>query len=295
MNRHWLAECNGRRVVVRQSHVSRTAAAVAWEQALIAFAGEKGWPVAEAIASAADGTVIECGGRLWTAAPFLEGEPGRQDSPAQHTIYGRLLAGLHRDLASFPPGGQRPGFGKTWELDVMVEPAGEGSFNSLVSAFGQQYPALAASIRRQRYRNLRELSRLHYPDLPERPIHGDFGPWNLLFKEAQLAGIIDFDQSRRDALACDIAPLLMPFMPLDMRLVRAVLQGYESVRPLSDEEWALLPALVRAALLWWVASLLVRWRLEGGEPTGITRTMTVRFPAWDEAEAGLRTARTSRN
>jgi len=292
MNRHWLAEKDGERLVVRRYHPSRGLESVRWEQALVAHVGRRGWPVAVAKAGASGSAAFVSEGAAWSAAPFLDGETGDAESVAMRTIYGRLLARLHNDMASFEGGSQRPGLGKTWELDVLVEPAGAGGFNALLAAFGREYPELAGSIRRERYRNLRELSRLHYGDLPDRPIHGDFHPWNLLFRDGQLTGVLDFDQCRMDALACDIAPLLMPFQPLEPRLAAAFFSGYESVRPLSEVEWEVLPALVRAALLWWVAHLLVRWLLDGETPAGIARTMTQRFPVFDAYEPTLRGLRT---
>jgi Ser/Thr protein kinase RdoA (MazF antagonist) len=81
-------------------------------------------------------------------------------------------------------------------------------------------------------------------------------------------------------------------MPLPAEETAALLGGYETVRPLSPEERAALPALVRAHLLWWVTQLL------GGLGTstrpwaiaGLTRTLTVRFPALDAAERDWRAA-----
>lgn len=292
MNRHWLVETSGERLVLQRYHDSRALESVRWEQALIAHVGRRGWPVAVAKAGVTGTTTFPFEGAVWSVGSFLEGEPGDADSVAMRTIYGRLLARLHNDMGSFEGGGQRPGLGKTWELDVLVEPAGGGGFNALLAQFAREYPELAARIRRERYRNLRELSRLHYPDLPDRPIHGDFQPWNLLFREGQLTGLLDFDQCRIDALACDIAPLLMPFQPLEPRLAAAFFSGYESLRAMSGGEWEILPALVRAALLWWVAHLLVRWRLDGEAPAGIARTMTQRFPAFDAYEPTLRGLRT---
>lgn len=293
MNRHWLVALDERRCVIGRYHRFRSRPAIEWEQSLVDYAGTRGWPVARALASREGSRIIEHDGRLWTAAPYLEGELAPVDSVAAFNIRGRLLGRLHRDLAGFEQEGQRSDAGKTWELDLFVGPAEAGSFNDLLAAFSRDYPELATLIRRQRYRNLRDLSRLKYPDLTDLPIHGDFGNWNLLWKGGQLTGLVDFDQCRRDALLCDVAPLLMPFMPLEARLASALIEGYQSVRPLSDSEWALLPSLVRAALLRWVAFLLVGWRMEGGEPDGIARTMTVRFPAFDTAEHALRALRTT--
>lgn len=278
-------------MVIRRHSVTRSIEDVSWEHALIAFADDRAWPVPTPVASLRGSTSVEERGRLWSASQLLEGEPLREDSTAMRRISCRLLGRLHRDLAGFGSEGQRPGFGKTWELDLAVESAGADTFNEVVVAFSRDYPDLGAAVRRQRYRSLRELSRLHYPDLPEHPIHGDFQPKNLLFRDGNLSAILDFDQARRDALVCDLAPLLMPFQPLDLRLGAALLEGYESVRPLSESEWSLLPALVRASLLWWVTLLLVRWRTEGGDTAGIVRTMNQRFPAFDAAERGFRALR----
>lgn len=288
VNRHWRVEAEGRTVVLRRYGVPRGLPSIAWEQQLMAFAATKGWPAPVAEPHGRGGAAVEHGGGVWTCHRFLEGEATAKDTPASRHIMGRLLARLHKDLAGFDVSGQRPGFGKTWELDVMVEPAGAGSFNSLLAAFAREYPDLAGSIRRQRYRNLRELARLHYPDLADHPIHGDFSPRNLLFKDGQLTGVLDFDFTRQDAWLCDLGPLLMPFQPLDPRLARSLLDGYQSVRPLPEAEWELLPAVVRASLLWWVALLLVRWRLTGAAPAGIARTINQRFPAFDAFEPEVR-------
>lgn len=288
VNQHWRIGKGGERVVLRKYGVPRSDAGIHWEQDVMAFAAAQGWPVPLARPTATGGRVFRRDGEAWTCHAFLDGKQATADTAALRNIIGRLLGRLHRDLAGFAVEGQRPGFGKTWELDVVVEAAGAGSFNALVAAFGREYPDLAANIRRQRYRNLRELSRLHYPDLPDYPIHGDFAPRNLLFREGQLTGLLDFDFARSDARVCDLAPLLMPFQPLDPRLASGLFEGYQSVRPLSEQEWALLPALVRASLLWWVAVLLVRWRLQGGGPGGIARTMGQRFPAFDAYEPQIR-------
>ncbi|MGE0601955.1 MAG: phosphotransferase enzyme family protein [Dehalococcoidia bacterium] len=293
INRHWLVARGDESIVIRRYHPSRTAAAIGWEQRLVQQAASRSWPVAAA-SPAADGSILFAHeGRFWAAAPFLPGEsrsPG-SETPAQYHIIGRLLGRLHRDLAGFASEGQRPDFGKLWELDAWVAPAGFGSFNQILRDFETEYPDLAQLVRRQRYRSLRELSRLKYPDLPELPIHGDFQRWNLLWQDGQLTGLLDFDQARLDAFVADIAPLLMPHMPLELPFARALLEGYQSVRPLSDTEWDLLPALVRASLLWWVAYVLADWRRTKVEPGAIFRTMTVRFPAFDAREAEFRSLR----
>jgi homoserine kinase type II len=291
LNAHWLVERDAEKWVVGRHNPIKTRESVEWEQLLIGHAAREGWPVPVQLPTTDQQTSFKHDGAIWSAGKYLPGAWQETDTPAAMHIRGRLLARLHRDLASFGIEGQRPDTGKTWELDALIAPINAGSFNDLLRVFGQEYPELASLIRRERYRSLRELARLKYPDLPEMPIHGDFGRSNLLWQDGQLTGLLDFDQSRRDALLCDIAPLFMPFMPLELPLARALIEGYQSMRPLTDSEWDLLPALIRAALLWWLGFLLAQWRLVGGEPQGIARTMTVRFPAFEAAEPAYRELR----
>ncbi|GIW18643.1 phosphotransferase [Tepidiforma sp.] len=269
------------RGVLKRRRLPGPEAGLRWEAELRDAAARAGWPTARALAAADGVMAVDEGGRPWTCEERLPGEPRELTTVAAWRIAGRLLGRLHRDLAAADPGTQRPGLGKAWELDVLTDAAGAGTFNRLVAAFGREYPELAAAIRRERYRNLRELARLGYPELPEQPIHGDFSAKNLLWRDGELSGLVDWEFARRDAALCDLAPLLMPFGPLEPQFARALFEGYAAVRPVSNQEFGLLPALVRASLLWWVAVELIRWRLEGGPPERIARTMQVRFPAFE--------------
>ena len=140
----------------------------------------------------------------------------------------------------------------------------------------------------ERERNTRELEDLVVADLPLLPVHGDFHRFNLLWEGSRISGIVDWDACRRDALVADIAPLLMPFMPLEAELARALLEGYQSVRRLSEQERRLLLPMVRTSLLWWVGVLLGRWDGQGEPPAGIERTLGERWTALEAAEPGLR-------
>lgn len=288
VNTQWLLEGGEDRAVLRRLHVARPARAVAWEQDLLAHTAERGWPVPSARQTPAGDLVLQHEARLWTCASFMEGRHPPEDSLAMHHIYGRLLARLHHDMAGFSLEGQRPGAGKVWELDAWVAPADAGTFNELLGQFARDYPALANVVRRYRYRNLRELSRLHYPDLPGHPIHGDFDPSNLLWHEGKLSAVLDFDWCRRDALACDLAASF-PWDNMTGQRIRSFIEGYEEVRPLDDAEWALLPSLTRAHLLFFVAFRLVEWKMLGGTrpAASIERTVRDRLPRTEGLERFL--------
>ena len=288
VNAHWLATLGDESRVFARHHIARPAAAVTWAQSLEEFAAERGWPIPQGFSTISGATIVEHGGLLWSAAAYVPGEHPSASSVPMHHIYGRMLARLHHDIESFPVEGQRPAAGKAWELDTWVAPAQSGTFNDLLALFGREYGELAAGVRRYRYRNLRELSRLHYPDLADRPIHGDWSADNLLWKDGTLAAVLDFDFSRRDALACDIAANF-PWDDRGPGVIAAFLRGYEEERPLDDAEWDVLPALARAQLLFHVAIRLVEWRLLGddGVPHSVARTVGRRLPRTEQLERQL--------
>ncbi len=278
VNRHWEIRLGERRYVLRRYHPGRTREAITWEQWLVDFAAKLGWPVPKPVAAGNGDILVEHAGRFWAAAPFLEGIGGLQESVEAFRKQGEVLAELHDNLSHLG-GGQRPGFGPLWDLDAHVRPWGAGSFEDLVADFAGVRPDLAALIRSERERNRRELEAGEVDGLPLMPIHGDFQRFNLLWRDGRITGIIDFDYCHRDALIADIATLLVPFMPLELDLASALFEGYESVRPLSDREWALMVPMARASLLRWVATLLAEWKRTGEVADGIERTMTVRWQA----------------
>ena len=270
-------------VVLKRRRLPGSGAGAEWEAELRQLAAELGWPAGRVVRTVDGAAAVTgaTGGETWTCETWLPGERREVRSVAGWRIVGRLLGRLHSDFARSDPGVQRPGLGKAWELDVLTEATGVGTFNRLVAAFGHAYPELAASIRRERYRNLRELARLGYPDLPEQPIHGGFSPGHLLWTGGELTGVIGWEFARRDAAMCDLAPLLMPRGPLELPFAQALFEGYATVRPVSNQEFGLLPALVRASLLWEVTVLLIGWRLGGGDPDRVVHTMEERFPAFE--------------
>ena len=81
---------------------------------------------------------------------------------------------------------------------------------------------------------------------------------------------------------------------IDLGFAAAFLGGYEHERRLDDAEWALLPALFRAQLLWFVTYRLVEWRTTGGQRpvASIARTVEKRLPALDAVTPGLLARRT---
>lgn len=290
----WRIESGGRRFIVRQYSSLRSVAAIADEHLVCATASARGWPVAKPVAIDDGATIVLFDGSTWSVFPETEGAPPPL-SLAHARINGRLLARLHRDLAgTFDR--QRDGFGRAWELDVVVQAAGADTFNSSLASFGGRYPDLAAAVRRQRYRNLRELARLGYGELPSTVIHGAFVHDGLRFVDADLFALPSFDAVRLDAAVADVATsLAADCIPasgptaLDVALAAAFVEGYSRSRQLRPEEVEMIPALTRAAMLHAVATELAGWTLDQGPAHAdtIRRYAERALPALDEATPAL--------
>lgn len=295
--RHWLVETGEGRVVLRRYRDERSVSAIDFEHRLLRLARERGWPVPEPLRlPGRPETIAEAAGARFSLFPFLAGEPVRTASLGQRRVAGRLLARLHRDLRDFDAPGQRDGFGRAWELDLPAQAAGHESFNALLDRFGSEYPELAAGLRREKYRNLRELARLGYGDFPIAPAHGSFSGANLLFDGPELSGVLDFDRCRLDTPVYDIAASLVaectgPPGPdaVGIEAARSFIEGYAEHRPLAEEEARLVVPLLRAAILWFCLSQLLEWAQAGEQRpvTSIADSVRGRFPALQANAAAL--------
>jgi Ser/Thr protein kinase RdoA (MazF antagonist) len=298
-NSHWkLVTSDHQKLVLRRYSRRRTVAAIMWEHRMLLHATANGWPVAAPIVF--DGrTILDIAG-LWSVFPFLEGTIETVSHPAQHRIRGALLFRLHDDFKTFETGVQRPGFGRVWELDQVVIPSGFESFNDLLKLFGEEHGDLARQIQSLKYRNLRELARLGYGDLPSTPIHGDFNAQNLLFSRGELTGLLDLDSARCDARICDLAQAIWldclappAFDAVDPASAGAMAGGYAERYPVSETEVSLVAPLIRSAFLSFITLRLLQWADDDqtGRPVAsIHRTLDRRVPELESVQQSLESA-----
>lgn len=100
--------------------------------------------------------------------------------------------------------------------------------------------------------------------LPQGVIHADLFPDNVFFLGQRLSGLIDFYFACTDALAYDLAVCLNAWCfetdgSFNMTKGRAMIMGYEKIRPLDAPEVAALPVLAKGAALRFMLTRLVDW------------------------------------
>ncbi|MDL2407426.1 homoserine kinase [Rhizobium calliandrae] len=105
----------------------------------------------------------------------------------------------------------------------------------------------------------------HWPKgLPDGVIHADLFPDNVFFLGDELSGLIDFYFACNDLLAYDVSICLNAWCfekdgAYNITKGMALLEGYQSVRPLDAAEIAALPTLSRGSALRFFLTRLYDW------------------------------------
>jgi homoserine kinase type II len=184
--------------------------------------------------------VCQLAGRPAAIVTFLDGVWIRNPQPDHCTKVGAALARLHAAARTFP--GER------------ANALGPYGWGPLFDTFEARADEVHAGLRQLLRSEIDALVPAWPPGLHQGVIHADMFPDNVFFLDDELTGIIDFYFACNDALAYDIGICLnawcfTPQLTFDRDRGRALLAGYQSVRPLEPAERDALPMLARGAAL----------------------------------------------
>jgi homoserine kinase type II len=191
-------------------------------------------------------------GKALALIEFLPGVSVSSPTPEQARAVGAALAQIHLAAADFAE--QRVnGFGIAgWQ--TLADACGDHGLASI-------NPGLDAMVRRE----LGTLAAEWPQDLPRSIVHADLFPDNVLMLGAQVTGLIDFYFACYDITAYDVAVTHAAWCfsgdgrSFHAELSRALLAGYDSVRPLSEQERSALPLLARGASMRFLMSRAYDW------------------------------------
>ncbi|MGE3066159.1 MAG: homoserine kinase [Hyphomicrobiaceae bacterium] len=192
----------------------------------------------------------ELAGRPAALVTFLEGLWIRRPQPLHCAAVGEALARMH--LA---------GNGFALKRANALDRSGWRTlYDRLAARADDISPGLAEIIARE----LDELNARWPSDLPSGVIHADLFPDNVFFLGNELSGLIDFYFACNDALAYDVAICLNAWCfeadySFNMTKGRALLRGYQSVRPLTAGERDALIVLSRGAALRFLLTRAYDW------------------------------------
>lgn len=256
-NSNWLIETEGRngqgaRFILTVYEERTDTADLPFFLGLLDHLAEHGCPVPRTIHDRANQAFRHHEGKALALIEFLPGVSVSEPTPAQAEAVGQALARVHLAAASFP--------------GLRANGMGLGAWRQLATACSREgldgiHPELGGLVERE----LALLERRWPTDLPVSVIHADLFPDNVLMRGAQVTGLIDFYFACTDIIAYDVAVTHTAwcfdatgqrFLP---ELSRALLAGYQAVRPLSGAERAALPLLARGAAMRFLMTRAYDW------------------------------------
>jgi homoserine kinase type II len=185
-------------------------------------------------------TLGELNGRRAALITFLDGISVKRPKPEHCAMLGMALANLHLASADFGmyranalgPKGWAPLYAKFASRAAEIAPTLPALIEAELAVHAHGFP----------------------PGLPQGVIHADLFPDNVFFAEGALSGLIDFYFACNDALAYDVAICLNAWCfeadhTFNSDKGRALLSGYEAIRPLTTAERTAMPTLARGAAL----------------------------------------------
>ena len=222
----------------------------------------------------------ELAGKPAALVTFLEGVWLRRPQPAHCRALGRAMAELH--LA-----GQGFALRRANALGVAGWRPLYARFQSRADEIA---PGLAATIELE----LDHLETSWPQHLPQGIVHADLFPDNVFFLGNRLSCLIDFYFACYDALSYDIAVTLNAWCfeadhAFNIDKARALLAGYQSVRPLTAAERKALPLLARGAALRFLLTRAYDW-LHTSSDALVSRKDPAEFVARLEFHRGIRSA-----
>ena len=186
----------------------------------------------------------------------LKGGDTGWPTPTQCFNTGAMLAKMHVAGLSFPEKMANPRFTDWWtNAAVQLLPLLDSRDGGLLQS------------------EIEFLANHPDPHLPSGSIHADLFKDNVLLDNEAVAGFIDFYYACNGSFVYDLAIAVNDWARtadnlIDTQLADAFIQGYESIRPLSDEERDYLPTAQRAgSIRFWVSRLLDYHFPQEGEMT----------------------------
>lgn len=228
-------------------------AALPYFMALMNHLAEGGLACPRPVPAKDDSVLRLLSGRPAAIVSWLEGAAAPAITPAHAEAAGRALAKLHLLTAEFRSNRANDLGPEGWRRLIK----------SAIDRADQVIPNCSAILGAA----LDAVTAAWPKDLPRGTIHADYFPDNVFFNEAEVSGIIDFYFAATDILAYDLMIAVNAWAFDDSganaryvpELGRALIQGYQAERPLSEAELAALPVLGQGAALRFLSTRLYDW------------------------------------
>ena len=216
---------------------------------------------------------------------FLKGRSVKTPRPEHCRALGAAMAQMH--LA-----------GDGFEL-TRPNNHGLGNWQALFERCHSRADEVSPDLTRAMERELTRLKENWPGSLPTGIIHADLFPDNVFFMQGDISGLIDFYFACNDFYAYDLAIALNawcfePDATFNITKARALLSGYQNLRPLAPEEIDAVPILGAGAAMRFLTTRLFDWlnqvdgaQVEPKNPNDFLRRLRFHRSATRPADYGL--------
>ncbi len=256
-NSNWLIETTGRedqgaRYILTMYEFRIDLDDLPYFLSLLDHLAARGCPVPRTIHDRDGALSRRIGDKAVALIEFLPGVSVSRPTPGQARATGTELARLHHAAADFAASrANTMGVAEWQRLAAQCTPAGLAKIHpDLAAIVAAELPRIAAA----------------WPSgLPRSVIHADLFPDNVLTLGDTVTGLIDFYFACNDITAYDLAVTHLAWCwdaqtgAFREDLSRAMLDGYQALRPLSPAERAALPILAQGAAMRFAMSRAFDW------------------------------------
>lgn len=255
-NSNWLIETtggpdSGNRFILTMYERRIDIAELPFFLGLLDHLSAKGAPVPRTIHDRDGAASRLVDGKAVALIEFLPGVSVDHPTPEQARNVGVVLAQMHLDALDFPR--QRANDLGPQVSAQVLDQCGAAALAGIDPRLPEMIEAGNAIA-------------ANWPaDLPQSVIHSDLFPDNVLMLGARVSALIDFYFACNDAMAYDLAVTHAAWSFADRgreyreEIGQALLEGYESVRPLEQAERAALPLLAQGACIRFISSRAQDW------------------------------------
>jgi Ser/Thr protein kinase RdoA (MazF antagonist) len=254
----FIATSTGRYVLRRSNmhwKIRKGAEAMRFEARLIDHLRKRGYPAPRIVPTREGERHFTHQGAFYLMTASIAGGPYEEGNTAHLLAAGEALGRYHR-LARTLSG---PSYASAPTLDPRAISAldkAEHLVAPFLSAAERGDLRNQTSYLRGQFASIPRTLAEGYPESNKQVIHGSFSESCLIFVGDALAGVLDYDRARYEAVATDLAIAIRSFchhkgrdgrywIDLDYTRCRDLLAAYQEVNPLPEEELRALPLGLR--------------------------------------------------
>ncbi len=227
----------------------------------------RGFPVPGLIGTRQENnSLLQLNGRTYEMFNYIHGTRYDRSLKAAHQV-GTMLGRFHTLLADHksiyePPAGSYHGASEIDAKMALIVPA----IVSAEPATDRQAVSQTVDYLRRAYVDAaKRVDDAGFRSWPKKVLHGDWHPGNLLFRDGAIVAVLDFDSTRMEPRAVDVANASLQFSMqmdtpdqpstwpdgLDPDAIKSLLRGYDDAtgKSLTKEERLALPWLIVEALI----------------------------------------------